>query len=130
MTETGESVTTAQSATRLKSAWISFATACVLIIAIYEYTAPLSRLESSLTKPADDYYNLLVQGFRDGHLYLKKEVPARFARLADPYDSDANSAYLGMPYSMGDQSYYKGHLYLYFGVTPVLILFWPFLALT
>jgi tetratricopeptide (TPR) repeat protein len=27
-------------------------------------------------------------------------------------------------------SYYKGRLYLYFGVTPVLILFWPFLALT
>ena len=30
---------------------------------------------------------------------------------------------------MGDQSYHKGHLYLYFGVTPgKRILFWPFLV--
>ena len=29
-----------------------------------------------------------------------------------------------------DLSYYKGRLYLYFGVTPALILFWPFAALT
>jgi hypothetical protein len=31
---------------------------------------------------------------------------------------------------MLDMSYYKGRLYLYFGVTPALILFWPFTALT
>ncbi len=31
---------------------------------------------------------------------------------------------------MLDLSYYKGRLYLYFGVTPALILFWPFAALT
>ena len=31
---------------------------------------------------------------------------------------------------MHDLSYYKGKLYLYFGVTPALILFWPFVALT
>src|SRR5580692_10165956 len=114
MIETGEVAVMQKNGYPMKNAWISFATACVLIIAIYAYTVPLSRLESSLTKPADDYYNLLVQGFRDGHLYLKKEVPTRFASLADPYDSDANSAYLGMHYWMGDQSYYKGHLYLYF----------------
>ena len=31
---------------------------------------------------------------------------------------------------MHDLSYYKGRLYLYFGATPALILFWPFAALT
>ncbi|MGA2137857.1 MAG: tetratricopeptide repeat protein, partial [Verrucomicrobiia bacterium] len=29
-----------------------------------------------------------------------------------------------------DLSYYKGRLYLYWGITPALILFWPFVALT
>ena len=29
-----------------------------------------------------------------------------------------------------DLSYYKGKLYLYFGVTPALVLFWPYVALT
>jgi len=29
-----------------------------------------------------------------------------------------------------DVSYYKGRLYLYFGVTPALVLFWPYAALT
>lgn len=102
----------------------------MLIVAMHAYTAPLGRLESSFSNPADDYYNLLVQGFRDGHLSLKKEVPARFARLADPYDPDANRPYRALPCRMSDQSYYKGRLYLYFGVTPALILFWPFVALT
>ena len=31
---------------------------------------------------------------------------------------------------MHDLSYYKGKLYLYFGVTPAVALFWPYVALT
>ena len=103
---------------------------CVLTMGMYAYTAPLGRLESLCLNPADAYYNLLVQGFRDGHLSLKKEVPTGFARLADPYDPDANRFYRGLPYGLSDMSYYKGRLYVYFGVTPALILFWPFVALT
>ncbi len=34
------------------------------------------------------------------------------------------------PDRLHDLSYYKGRLYLYFGVTPALMLFWPFVALT
>jgi DNA-binding TFAR19-related protein (PDSD5 family) len=83
-----------------------------------------------ISNPADSYYNLLVQGFREGHLSVKKAVPTGFARLADPYDPNANRLYRGMPYGLSDLSYYKGRLYLYFGVTPVLILFWPVVALT
>ena len=71
------------------------------------------------------YYNLLVQGFRAGQLNLKKEVPPGLAALADPYDPSANS-----PYQVLDLSYYKGKFYLYFGVTPAVLLFWPCVALT
>src|SRR5207249_4643984 len=34
------------------------------------------------------------------------------------------------PYLMHDLSYYNGRLYLYFGPTPALVLFWPSVALT
>jgi tetratricopeptide (TPR) repeat protein len=79
---------------------------------------------------AGSYYNLLVQGFRVGQLSLKKETPVGFAQLADPYDPAANALYRRFPYRLHDPSYYNGRLYLYFGVTPALMLFWPFVALT
>jgi tetratricopeptide (TPR) repeat protein len=66
-----------------------------------------------------------VQGFRAGQLNLKTDVPPGLARLADPYDPVAHA-----PYPVLDMSYYKGKLYLYFGVTPALLLFWPYVALT
>ena len=78
--------------------------------------------------PAHAYYNLLVDGFRSGHLYLKREVPPGLAKLADPYDPAANSSYQGA--GLHDTSYYKNKLYLYFGVTPAVVLFWPYAALT
>ena len=83
-------------------------------------------LELLAPSAADSSYNLLVQGFRAGQLSLKKEAPPALAELADPYDPAAN----GRPSWSFDLSYYKGRLYLYFGVTPALILFWPFAVLT
>jgi len=114
----------------MRGAWKSVVAVSVLTIGMYAYTAPMARLESSRLKAADSYYNLLVQGFGAGQLSLKKEVPPGFAQLADPYDPESNDFYRDLSYGMSDLSYYKGHLYLYFGVTPALILFWPFVVLT
>ena len=105
-------------------------TVCALVIGVYAYAARSGALESLSLNPADTYYNLLVQGFRAGHLSLNKEAPPGLAQLADPYDPTANALYRSAPYRMLDLSYYKGRLYLYFGVTPALILFWPYVALT
>jgi tetratricopeptide (TPR) repeat protein len=113
----------------MKDAWKLLAAACAVVVGIYAYTAPLGRLESLYLKAADSYYNLLVQGFRAGQLSLKKEAPPGLAQLADPYDPAANGLYQGR-YRLRDLSYYKGRLYTYFGVTPALILFWPFVGLT
>ncbi len=87
-------------------------------------------LELLSPNAAGTYYNLLVQGFRVGHLSLEKEVPPGLAQLPDPYDSTANAPYWYLPYLLHDLSYYEGRLYLYFGVTPALILFWPYVTLT
>jgi tetratricopeptide (TPR) repeat protein len=73
----------------------------------------------------------MVRGFRAGQLNLKTEAPPGFAQLADPYDPIAHSDYLlvdGHP--LWDLSYYHGKWYAYFGVTPALVLFWPYAVLT
>ena len=114
----------------MKDAWKLLGTVGVLVIGMYACTTPLGKLESLSSNPADTYYNLLVQGFRDGHLSLKKEIPTGFARLADPYDPAANRPYRGLPHRMRDLSYYRGKLYLYWGVTPAVVLFWPYAVLT
>ena len=114
----------------MKDTWRSLAAVCVLVIGVYAYIAQSGLTDSLIPNAADTCYNLLVQGFRAGQLSLKKELPPGFAQLADPYDPAANVSYRNPQTQIVDLSYYKGRLYLYFGVTPALILFWPYVALT
>ncbi len=114
----------------MRSVWKPLAAICALVIGVYAYTSGSGGMESMIPNAADTYYNLLVQGLRNGHLSLKKDVPPGLARLADPYDPSANVLYRTAPYGVHDLSYYKGKLYLYWGITPALILFWPFAVLT
>jgi tetratricopeptide (TPR) repeat protein len=114
----------------MKTAWISLGAVCALVVGVYACMAQSGVLERLCPDAADTYYNLLVRGFRAGQLSLKKEAPPGLAQLADPYNPTANEPYRLGPDRLFDLSYYKGRLYLYFGVTPALILFWPFVALT
>jgi tetratricopeptide (TPR) repeat protein len=114
----------------MKNSWKPLAAVCVLVIGVYAYLAQSGELELLTPNAADAFYNLLAQGFRAGQLSLNKDVPPGFAQLADPYDPTANALYRSAPYWLHDLSYYKGRLYLYYGVTPALLLFWPYAALT
>ncbi|HUA65828.1 MAG TPA: tetratricopeptide repeat protein [Alphaproteobacteria bacterium] len=104
-----------------------FCAVCAVVIGLLFLGAKprLSVLKNTDAK--DCYYNLLVQGFRAGQLNIKKEVPPGLARLSNPYDPVANAPYIA---DVGDISYYKGKLYLYFGAAPALVLYWPYLAMT
>jgi hypothetical protein len=95
------------------------------VVAYYAWTVSPGR--PLFAKFAGDscYYNLLIKGFRSGHLSLGVPVPPALLKVKDPYDP-AQGAGLGIP----DVSYYKGKFYLYFGVAPALTLYWPFEALT
>jgi len=109
----------------MNRAWAFLTVVCALVCGIYAYTARSGFLVSTSLNPADDYYNLLVQGFRAGQLSVKKVAPAGLVQLPDPYDRKANEAY-----GLLDLSYYRGKLYLYYGVTPAVLLLWPYVALT
>ena len=72
-----------------------------------------------------DYYNLLVEGFRKGHLWMDVEVPPAVANSSDPIGAIEKSG-VSVPH---DVSLFRGHYYTYYGVVPTVVLFWPFRAL-
>ncbi len=73
-------------------------------------------------------YNQLADSFLSGQLNLKLEPPAKLLALPDPYDPKANFPFRLNGFS--DVSLYKGKLYLYFGLTPVITLYIPYKLLT
>jgi hypothetical protein len=108
-----------------------FGMVCALVIGIFAWSAKSGWLELASPRAEDNYYNLLVQGFRAGQLNVKREAPPGLAHVADPYDPGINELYVWDTHHLSyDMSYYRGKLYLYFGVTPALVLFWPYVTLT
>lgn len=69
-----------------------------------------------------DYYNLLIDGWLDGQLHLKVDVPEALLRLPDPYDPTKRPPGLGLH----DATFFRGRYYLYFGAAPVVGLMLPF----
>jgi Tfp pilus assembly protein PilF len=115
-------------ASGISSRWMQrgvLAAVCALVIGVYAYTAHQGAYTQLIFNAARNYYNLLVQGFRAGQLNLKEEAPPVLAQLADPYTYTP-----ARPGNMIDLSYYKGKLYLYYGVTPAVLVFWPCVAMT
>ena len=106
-----------------------FGMVCALVIGIFAWSAEPGFLELASPHAESTYYNLLVQGFRAGQLNVKREAPPGLTQLADPYDPAVNAAYIwDDSYLLLDMSYYREKLYLYFGVTPALVLsgrMWP-----
>ncbi|HVW20908.1 MAG TPA: hypothetical protein VHC86_06800 [Opitutaceae bacterium] len=73
-----------------------------------------------------DYENLRLQGMRHGHLYLDQAPDPRLLALPDPYDPAARAG-LDVPH---DVSLFRGHYYIYFGITPAITLLLPWRLLT
>lgn len=86
----------------------------------YFWTATSSGAGRGFQIVGLDYYNLQTDGFLEGQLSLKYAGDPGIAQLKDPYDPAQNA-----PYRVMDMSYYQGRYYIYFGPTPVLLLFAP-----
>ena len=87
------------------------------------WTVHTSRAALEFRGPKRDYYNLLVQGFRKGHLYMDADPDPSLLALA-PAERPGNAPFLL------DASLYRGHYYLYFGVVPAALIYLPYAVLT
>jgi hypothetical protein len=109
-----------------KLGWVTATAVAAVMIAVgwfYWWTVQTTAAEMRPHGQKRDYYNLLVDGFQDGHLYMKVDVDPQLLALR-PEQRPGSAPYLL------DATLYQGRYYLYFGVTPAVFLFWPFTALT
>ena len=96
---------------------------CALVGAYYLWTIWSSGSPIAFNEERNDYYNLLADGFRGGHLHLLIEPGPNLLALPNPYDPDLNQNQL---LGIHDLSLYHGKFYLYWGPVPALLLFIPF----
>lgn len=96
-----------------------------VIAAFYFWTVAPEKPRQLISSEGANYYNLLSRGFLKGELSLDVPDNPILATLANPYDPGQRAGH-----GMHDASYFKGKFYLYFGITPALVLFVPFKLLT
>lgn len=97
----------------------------LLVAWLYVWTVSPDGPGSFVGKDDQGYNNLLVRGLLKGQLSLDREPPPELAEVTDPYDPLMRRGVW-----LHDASYYKGKYYIYFGITPVLLLYLPFHLLT
>lgn len=109
--------------TLLPATGAAAAFALAVSVIFYTWTVSTTGYRLEFRGPKQDYYNLLAQGFRKGHLYMNAAPDP--ALLALPASERPGNA----PFLL-DASLYRGRYYLYFGVVPVVALYLPYAALT
>jgi hypothetical protein len=72
-----------------------------------------------IAREANGYYLLLTEAIPAGRVNLNIVADVRFLRLADPYAGPQGT---NRPH---DMSFYRGKFYIYYGITPVLLLMLP-----
>ena len=111
-----------------RSVWLGrvvVLSAGAVVVWVYSWIVGPALSQMNPGPAKDEYYNLQIDGFRAGQLAMKVEPNPALARLENPYDPHQNG-----PYRAHDASYFGGKYYLYFGVTPALLLFLPYRLLT
>jgi hypothetical protein len=78
-----------------------------------------------LSRSPRNYYDFATDAALSGHLALKVLPRPELLKLADPYDPSLNA-----PYRLLDLSLYHGRYYIYWSLTPVVLLLGPWHLLT
>lgn len=108
------------------SRWLGSAAVVLAILFVawfYWWTVLTTGEDIRIDGPKRDYYNLLVDGFQRGHLWMEAKPDPELLKL--PPEARPGDA----PFLL-DASLYRDRYYLYFGVVPAVLIFWPFTALT
>ena len=117
---------------------------CILISVTYFWTSTSSfssavredmssYTSSVLQENHNDYYNLLTNSILNGHLDLGIVPNEELCKYDNPYNPNSRiklkagmNAKSEEPYYLYDASLYQGKYYIYFGITPVILLLLPF----
>ena len=81
-----------------------------------------------------NYYNLLMDSIKNRHLFIAKyqsnvDYKTDFLSIGE-HDIKINNNKKTIYFTLLDTSFYKKHIYLYFGITPVLLFYLPFNLIT
>lgn len=98
--------------------------AVMLVLASYIFAIHHAVRGEWVSQTPHGYYGLVTDAFLNGRLHLDVAVDPRLAELENPYAGPQGSS---RPH---DMSYYKGRFYIYYGITPTLIAFYPFALAT
>ncbi len=100
----------------------------VMLCALGRWMSVSNPLMVSCPWPHHKQYAQLAHSLDAGTVKLDMEVDQRLLEKANPYDT---SALLKeeIPYGM-DYAYFKGSYYVYFGIVPELLLYYPYFKLT
>lgn len=99
---------------------------CMAVAWFYLWTVESNRRPWEWGKEQRDYYNRLIDGWLEGQLHMKLEVPEALKAIENPYDPANRPPGL----ALHDASLYKGKYYVYFGMAPVMTLMLPVRLLT
>jgi hypothetical protein len=95
------------------------------VTAYHVATAWIGGPASNWYGKTSEYYPLLTDAYLAGQTSLLVKPSPELLALPDPYDHIANAKY-----RLHDASLYHGKYYLFYGPTPVLVLFLPYKLLT
>ena len=102
-----------------------FLTLAVLAIVGWFYFTGAARQVGSLTsREAGGYYGLQTEAFLAGQLHLKIPTDPKLLELENPYAGPQGT---NRPH---DTSFYKGRFYLYYGASPIVLLYLPWRLIT
>jgi hypothetical protein len=101
----------------------------VAVLVVYAGCAIASQQSFAPTSVPGGFQNYQAESLAHGDLALELAVPKGLSGLRDPYDPVANVKYR-VAGGLHDLSYFKGHLYSYFGLAPVVLVSLPFHLIT
>lgn len=105
---------------------------CVAACAVFSCLSVAGADGSSVAYPLEGYienYNPYVQqfdAFQKGQLHIDVEPEQELLEFANPYDPAQRQGI----YYLWDRALYNGKYYSYFGVTPILTVYYPFYLVT
>ncbi|MCR4788863.1 MAG: hypothetical protein K5888_09760 [Lachnospiraceae bacterium] len=75
-------------------------------------------------------YQELAEAFSAGQLSILDEPCDKLKNMENPYDMSARAEIMEFGEWYFDHAYYNGKYYVYFGVVPAVIVYWPYYLIT